>query len=129
MAPEYMTEGLDETASGTIDYGAIDRVLDIKADVIAVGPGLGQAPSTSAFVHALLERAGVPLVLDADALNAFVGEPERLMGRDGWMDHAAPGRAADRWASIEKVQSYRLKHARESPPLTRSTSFWGLAPR
>ena len=32
-----------------------------KADVIAVGPGLGQAPSTSAFVHALLERAGVPL--------------------------------------------------------------------
>ena len=83
MAPEYMTEGLDETASGTIDYGAIDRVLDIKADVIAVGPGLGQAPSTSAFVHALVERAGVPLVLDADALNAFVGEPERLMGRDG----------------------------------------------
>ena len=39
-----MTEGLDETAAGTIDYGAIDRVLDIKADVIAVGPGLGQAP-------------------------------------------------------------------------------------
>ena len=25
----------------------------------------------------------MPLVLDADALNAFVGEPERLMGRDG----------------------------------------------
>src|SRR6476620_10754379 len=116
MAPEYMTEGLDETASGTIDYGAIDRVLDIKADVIAVGPGLGQAPSTSAFVHALLERAGVPLVLDADALNAFVGEPERLMGRDGVDAIITPhlGEIARLLnTSIEKVQADRLKHARE----------------
>ena len=116
MAPEYMTEGLDETASGTIDYGAIDRVLDIKADVIAVGPGLGQAPSTSAFVHALLERAGVPLVLDADALNAFVGEPERLMGRDGVdvIITPHPGEMARLLnTSIEKIQSDRLKHARE----------------
>jgi NAD(P)H-hydrate epimerase len=116
MAPEYMTEGLDETASGTIDYGAIDRVLDMKADVIAVGPGLGQAPSTSAFVHALLERAGVPLVLDADALNAFVGEPERLMGRDGVdvIITPHPGEMARLLnTSIEKVQSDRLKHARE----------------
>jgi len=116
MAPEYMTEGLDETASGTIDYGAIDRVLDIKADVIAVGPGLGQAPSTSAFVHALLERAGVPLVLDADALNAFVGEPERLMGRDGVdvIITPHPGEMARLLnTSIERVQSDRLKHARE----------------
>ncbi len=116
MAPEYMTEGLDETASGTIDYGAIDRVLDIKADVIAVGPGLGHAPSTSAFVHALLERAGVPLVLDADALNAFVGEPERLMGRDGVdvIITPHPGEMARLLnTSIEKVQADRLKHARE----------------
>ena len=83
MAPEYMTEPLDETAAGTVDFSAIDRVLDLKADVIAVGPGLGQAPGTAAFVQALLERTGVPLVLDADALNAFAGDPERLMGRDG----------------------------------------------
>ena len=83
MAAEYMTEPLEETATGTIDYAALDRVLEIKADVIAVGPGLGQSPGTSAFVQGLFERAGVPLVLDADALNAFAGEPERLMGRDG----------------------------------------------
>jgi ADP-dependent NAD(P)H-hydrate dehydratase / NAD(P)H-hydrate epimerase len=116
MAPEYMTEGLDETASGTIDYSAIDRVLDLKADVIAVGPGLGQAPATSAFVHALVERAGVPLVLDADALNAFVGEPERLMGRDGVdvIITPHPGEMARLLnTSIESVQSDRLKHARE----------------
>jgi hydroxyethylthiazole kinase-like uncharacterized protein yjeF len=115
MAPEYMTEGLDETASGTIDYSAIDRILDLKADVIAVGPGVGQAPGTSAFVQALVERAGVPLVLDADALNAFVGEPERLMGRDGVdvIITPHPGEMARLLnTSIEAVQGDRLKHAR-----------------
>jgi NAD(P)H-hydrate epimerase len=114
MAPEYMTEPLEETASGTIDYAALDRVLDIKADVIAVGPGLGQSPGTSAFVQGLLERAGVPLVIDADALNAFVGEPDRLMGRDG-VDVVItphPGEMARLLnISIEAVQHDRLQHA------------------
>jgi NAD(P)H-hydrate epimerase len=114
MAPEYMTEPLDETTSGTIDYAALDRVLEIKADVIAVGPGLGQAPGTAAFVQGLLERAGVPLVLDADALNAFAGEPDRLMGRDGVdvIITPHPGEMARLLnVSIEAVQHDRLKHA------------------
>src|SRR4029453_968041 len=83
MAPEYMTEPLEETATGGIDFAAVERVLELKADVIAIGPGIGQAPGTLAFVHAIVERAGVPLVLDADALNAFANEPDRLNGRDG----------------------------------------------
>src|SRR5688572_19921312 len=74
MAPEYMTEPLDETAGGAIDFAALDRVLELKADVIAIGPGIGQAPATAAFVQGLVERAGVPLVLDADALNAYSGD-------------------------------------------------------
>src|SRR5436190_3191088 len=32
MGPEYMTEPLDETPSGTVDYAALERVLDMKAD-------------------------------------------------------------------------------------------------
>ncbi|OFW09928.1 MAG: hypothetical protein A3H96_02680 [Acidobacteria bacterium RIFCSPLOWO2_02_FULL_67_36] len=116
MAPEYMTEPLDETAAGTVDYSALDRVLELKADVIAVGPGLGQGPSTAAFVQGLVERAGVPLVLDADALNAFAGEPERLMGRDG-VDVVItphPGEMARLVnASIEAVQHDRLRYASE----------------
>ena len=114
MAPEYMTEPLEETASGTIDYAALDRVLEIKADVIAVGPGLGQAPGTAAFVQGLLERAGVPLVIDADALNAFAGEPDRLMGRDGVdvIITPHPGEMARLLnISIEAVQHDRLQHA------------------
>jgi NAD(P)H-hydrate epimerase len=116
MAPEYMTEPLDETPAGTVDFAALDRVLDIAADVIAVGPGLGQSPATAAFVHALLERAGVPLVLDADALNAFASEPDRLMGRDG-VDVIVtphPGEMARLLnVSIEAVQHDRLRYARD----------------
>jgi ADP-dependent NAD(P)H-hydrate dehydratase / NAD(P)H-hydrate epimerase len=116
MAPEYMTEGLEETASGSVDYAALDRVLEFKADIIAVGPGLGQSPGTAAFVHGLVERAGVPLVLDADALNAFTGDPERLMGRDG-VDVVItphPGEMARLLnISIEAVQHDRLRHATE----------------
>jgi NAD(P)H-hydrate epimerase len=114
MAPEYMTEPLDETTSGTIDYAALDRVLEIKADIIAVGPGLGQAPGTAAFVQGLLERAGVPLVIDADGLNAFAGEPDRLMGRDGVdvIITPHPGEMARLLnISIEAVQHDRLQHA------------------
>src|SRR5204863_5007630 len=82
MAPEYMTEGLDETADG-LDPDGVDRVLDMARDVIAVGPGLGQAPRTREFVKALVDRATTPLIVDADGLNAFGDDPDRLAGREG----------------------------------------------
>jgi NAD(P)H-hydrate epimerase len=116
MAPEYMTIPLEETEAGTIDFAAADRVLDFKADVIAIGPGLGQDPSTAAFVHAVFERSGVPLVVDADALNAFGGDPDRLVGRDGVdvIITPHPGEMARLLnLSIEEVQSDRLDYARE----------------
>jgi NAD(P)H-hydrate epimerase len=116
MGPEYMTEPLDETVAGTVDYSALERVLDIKADVIAIGPGLGQSPGTSAFVQGLLERAGVPLVIDADALNAFAGDPDRLVGRDGVdvIITPHPGEMARLLnISAEAVQQDRLHHATE----------------
>jgi NAD(P)H-hydrate epimerase len=115
MAAEYMTEPLDETPAGTIDYASLDRVLELNADVIALGPGLGQEPSTAAFVQGLVERAGVPLVIDADALNAFAEEPERLVGRDGveMIITPHPGEMARlTGGTIEAVQRDRLATAR-----------------
>jgi NAD(P)H-hydrate epimerase len=111
-----MTEPLEETAIGAIDFSAADRVLDLKADIICIGPGIGQDASTAAFVHAVVERSGVPIVVDADALNAFSGDPERLMGRDGVdvIITPHPGEMARLLnVSIEQVQSDRLEHARE----------------
>ena len=115
MAAEYMTVPLDETPAGAIDYAAIERVLELKADVIAIGPGLGLEPSTAAFVQGIVERAGVSLVIDADALNAFAEEPERLTGRDGveMIITPHPGEMARLAGStIEAVQRDRLAAAR-----------------
>src|SRR5215475_5049848 len=52
-------------------------------DVVAIGPGLGQAAPTREFIRRLVDRATTPLVIDADGLNAFVGDPDRLAGREG----------------------------------------------
>src|SRR3984893_14706133 len=82
MGPEYMTEALDEIDEG-LDPEEVDRVLEIARDVIAIGPGLGQATATREFIRQLVDRATMPLVVDGDGLNAFAGDPERLAGREG----------------------------------------------
>jgi NAD(P)H-hydrate epimerase len=73
VTPEVMTAGLAETERGATSDEAFDRVARLaeRADVIAVGPGLTTDDSTLAFVRALVERRALPLVLDADALNAL----------------------------------------------------------
>ena len=114
MAPEYMTEALREAGDG-IDPDDVDRVLELARDVIALGPGLGQAPATQEFIARLVDRATVPLVVDADGLNAFTGDPDRLTGRDGRDVIITPhpgemGRLVG--MSIEEVQANRLDVAR-----------------
>jgi NAD(P)H-hydrate epimerase len=43
-----------------------------------LGPGLGSAPETAAFVRELVRTSPVPLVIDADGLNPFAGAAEAL---------------------------------------------------
>jgi NAD(P)H-hydrate epimerase len=80
---EFMTEPLEETASGTVHFAAADAVLALAADALAVGPGLGRGEGVTTFVREILEKSEAPLVFDADALNAFSDEPAALVGRDG----------------------------------------------
>ena len=82
MAPEYMTEGLPEAKDGTVTHSGVERVLELRSEVIACGPGLGRGPGVTAFVRGLIDKATVPLVLDADALAALVDEPGGLLGRE-----------------------------------------------
>jgi NAD(P)H-hydrate epimerase len=72
---EAVVIALPETQSGSIAVRAMETVepyMD-KADALVVGPGLTPHPETVRFVRLLVERATKPLVLDADALNAFAG--------------------------------------------------------
>jgi len=75
FAPELMTEDLPETKEGTIALAAerrLDRLLEGK-DVVVLGPGLSTNSQTTALVRRVVAKLPLPLVLDADGLNAFAG--------------------------------------------------------
>src|SRR5215813_2049341 len=84
FAPELMTEPLDETDSGSISKRVLEgpgfgTILDRKT-VVVLGPGLSQNPETQEFIRDFVVRCELPLVLDADGLNAFAGKTELLDG-------------------------------------------------
>jgi NAD(P)H-hydrate epimerase len=73
FSPVLMTEGLPETDEGTISIEAILKIeaLLTRKDVVVLGPGLSRHSETAEFVRQLVARCRLPLVLDADGLNAF----------------------------------------------------------
>jgi len=114
MGAEYMTEPLDEAVNG-LDPDNIDHLLEIARDVVALGPGLGQAEGTRDFVKQFVDRATMPLVVDADGLNAFASDPDRLAGREGRdvIITPHPGEMARLVGmSSDEVQASRLEIAR-----------------
>jgi len=82
--PELMTEPLKETAEGTIAASALDRIAALAQgkSVLAIGPGISRFPETSELVRTLVKQIEIPIVLDADGLNAFEGESNELSGRN-----------------------------------------------
>jgi NAD(P)H-hydrate epimerase len=115
MGPEYMTHAIADLGAGLAPE-AVDEVLELARDVVAVGPGLGQAPSTRHFVTSLVDRAAAPLVIDADGLNAFTSSPGALMGREGRdiIITPHPGEMARLVGlSSNEVQAHRLDVARD----------------
>ncbi|MBL8799637.1 MAG: NAD(P)H-hydrate dehydratase [Planctomycetia bacterium] len=79
--PCYLTLGLPEDSDGKFGAAlpALTEALHGK-DVLALGPGLGQSAALAATVRALVASCPVPLVLDADGLNALVGHTDVLSG-------------------------------------------------
>jgi len=73
--PEVMTAELPDGNDGGGALGdgrALARLLAQRSAVVC-GPGLGLTDDTRALVRQLLASATVPVVLDADALNAVAG--------------------------------------------------------
>jgi hydroxyethylthiazole kinase-like uncharacterized protein yjeF len=83
--PEIMTAPLVSTEDGTaslrnLDHDRLGSVAEGKS-VIAMGPGLSTNQETQHFVRAVLQKSTLPVILDADGLNAFVGHTEELRTR------------------------------------------------
>lgn len=78
-APEIVFVELPETASGSIAAGALASIFAAQRfDAAAVGPGLTVEDQTTRLVRDFVAGCRVPLLLDADGLNAFEGALREL---------------------------------------------------
>jgi NAD(P)H-hydrate epimerase len=82
--------------------------------VVAIGPGIGRNPETVQFVHEAVHQTKVPLVVDADGLNAFEGQTNLLDGRRRPLVLTPHPGEMSRLAgiSIKAIQADRLNVAR-----------------
>jgi len=103
---------------GSIAAAARAEVLERTGRVqsFVLGPGLGRRPETVKLVRELARRAEVPLLLDADGLNAHAGELAALAARGAatvLTPHAGElGRLLAR--ASDEVQAHRLESVREA---------------
>ena len=112
---EAMMRGLPDDDGGLTE-AAVEPALEaiVRADAVVLGPGLGRTGGARAFARTLFERVEVPLVVDADGLNALAGAefPERP-GPAVLTPHAGElGRLLD--VDSAEVGRRRLFHAREA---------------
>jgi NAD(P)H-hydrate epimerase len=79
--PEAMVLPLPETSRGTPAEGALDVLLEQMPgkQAMAIGPGLSRNKSTARLVRTLITHVKVPLVVDADGLNAIADSPSILL--------------------------------------------------
>src|SRR5690606_17059580 len=87
VVPEAMWIGCPETEEGGLGLDslyAVSRVLP-KATAVLIGPGVGVEAETQAFLEELTRKIEVPLVIDAEGLQAKLiqelGSRETMRGK------------------------------------------------
>jgi hydroxyethylthiazole kinase-like uncharacterized protein yjeF len=83
--PEIMTEPLIATPDGTaamknLAQERFETIAENK-EVLALGPGLGLHSETQDFIRKVALQTELPLILDADGLNAFASNADVLRSR------------------------------------------------
>ena len=111
---EAMFAGLPED-DGALSPEALQPTISAvaRADAVVLGPGLGRSPGSQELAREVLQRVDVPLVIDADGLNALAGRLGELRHRR-WPTVLTPH--AGELARLLEVDSAdvgraRLRHA------------------
>jgi NAD(P)H-hydrate epimerase len=114
---EVMTRGLPDRA-GALSSQALEPALAGlgRADAVALGPGLGRDDDTVEFTRALAAGVAVPLLLDADGLNAHAGHLEALASRPAGTVLTPHAGELGRLLQIDSqaVEAERLARVREA---------------
>src|SRR3546814_18989236 len=89
-----------------------------SADVVAIGPGLGQGALGNELFSALI-GSGKPLVVDADALNILATSPRKLQADTVLTPH--PGEAA----RLLTIKHHEVQAERRAAALDLCARFGG----
>ena len=114
---EVMTVPLPD-AGGSLQPAGVTIVLARAERVqsLVIGPGLGREPGAFEFARELAHSADLPLLLDADGLNAHAGRLDSLAGRSAptvLTPHAGElGRLLELPSAA--IEARRLQHARQA---------------
>jgi NAD(P)H-hydrate epimerase len=122
---EAMVVGLPENAEGRLDASGVEPVLNAigRADAVVVGPGLSKDPDAQALARSIVPRVDVPLVIDADGLNALAGQLEEIVAGRRWPTVLTPhagelGRLLE--VDAADVERSRLRHVREAASIAKA---------
>ena len=115
-----MVRALDEGPEGSASLLNVDDSANLDAllsgiKLIALGPGLSTRGQASDFARAFIERTSLPIVIDADALNAFdAGRAAALHGGSRTMVLTPhPGEMARLLGiTVKEVEADRINIAR-----------------
>jgi len=120
-SPELMTEPLAATRAGTVSANCIEGgffgKLVAGKDALAMGPGLTTNSETQEFVRSAVRmQSQLPVILDADGLNAFEGRAGDLRGPAPTVAVTPhPGEMARvLGCSTKDVQARRIETARKA---------------
>jgi len=71
--PEVITIPLNEVRKGVIGLTHIPTIIEQteKLNVVAIGPGCGNTAELSETIRRMIESVEIPMVIDADGLNAL----------------------------------------------------------
>jgi hydroxyethylthiazole kinase-like uncharacterized protein yjeF len=114
---ETMTRPLPETAAQNLSLSAFDEIaaLSERMHVLAIGPGLSTHPETQQLVQKIATEIHLPMVIDADGLNALAGHLDILTSRKPPTIICPHPGEFSRLAGmpIQEIQKDRSKFARE----------------
>jgi hydroxyethylthiazole kinase-like uncharacterized protein yjeF len=116
---------LPETNDGAVSdkaWAALSERLD-DVNAVGVGPGLSTGPPTAELVRRVVAECPVPIVLDADGLNAFTGRGTELTARvsDAVLTPHAGEFGRLTGLSSREVLEDRVGHARKAAAEFRCT--------
>jgi ADP-dependent NAD(P)H-hydrate dehydratase / NAD(P)H-hydrate epimerase len=118
---EQMSRGLPDDDGFHTPAGVADvEEMAERAGAVVLGPGIGRAEGAQEFARGVALAVEVPLLVDADGLNAHAGRLELFRERDAptvLTPHEAElGRLLE--LATEEVAAHRLQHAREAAELS-----------